>query len=84
MEKLVRRGWRIVKADTLMYPERYIMFLDEEQFKKNRGYPRNSAVFKYAAEFIYDTLEKKFIKQRVEIAVSAAEEVLYGRSKDSV
>ena len=80
MEKLVRRGWRIVKADAMVYPGRYIMFLSEEAWERNKGYPRNSAAFKYAADFVYDTVDKKFIKQRVEIAVSPAEEVLYGRS----
>lgn len=63
-----------------MYPERYIMFLNEEAWQRNKGYPRNSAAFKYAADFIYDTVDKMFTKQRVEIAVSPVEEVLYGHS----
>lgn len=80
MEKLIRRGWVLIKADTLMYENRYLMFIRKEEVSRLRGYPKNSAIFKHTAEFVYDTVEKKFIKKSVEINVSKAEEILYGRS----
>lgn len=79
MIKLVKRGWKCIASDTLIYPNRFLIFVREEEFEKLKGYPKNSAAFKYAADFVYDTVEKKFIKQSVEINITPAEMVLYGR-----
>lgn len=80
MQKLVRRGWVCVPVTYDKKNVRLLLFLEQDIYKGLRGYPRGSAILRHHADFIYDVIEKKFTKQSIEIAVSAAEEVLYGRS----
>lgn len=65
-------------------PPRLLLFIPIEHWPNLKGYPRGSAVMRHHADFIYDTMQKKFTKKSVEINVSKAEEVLYGHNKDSV
>lgn len=80
IEKLQRRGWKVVPVLNALKETRYLLFLRLEDYQKYLGYPRSSAVLKYAAEFIYDLHMKKFTKQSVKINITKAEEVLYGRT----